>query len=266
MTLFAILAYLATGVISGLLAGLLGVGGGVVIVPALILLFAHLGFAPDLIAHLAVGTSLATIIGTGLTSALAHNRRGGVRWEIFRRLAPGIVLGAWVGAAIAGFLPQIWLQRVFGVFLLIVGTRMLWSRPADPSRQPSVPGALGLAAAGGGIGALSAIVGIGGGSLTVPYLARVGLSMRQAVGTSSACGLPIALAGTLGFMVIGWGKAGLPVGSTGFVHWPAVGAILLASMPIAPFGARLAHSLPIPILTRIFGVLLVGVAARLLLV
>ena len=127
------------------------------------------------------------------------------------------------------------------------------------------PGPWGLAMAGGGIGALSAIVGIGGGTLTVPYLVKTGLTMRQAVASSSACGLPIAMAGAIGFMVTGWGREGLPGMSTGFVYWPAVLGILVTSMPMAPLGARLAHSLPIPILTRVFGVLLLLVAAKLLL-
>jgi len=272
MSLIEIMAYLVTGVFSGLLAGLLGVGGGVVIVPMLILMFSHLGFAPQWLAHLAVGSSLATIIGTGLTSALAHHRRGAVRWELFRRLSPGIVLGAWAGAALAGFLPQQWLQRIFGIFLLYVGLRMLRPfaalfqiGPGTPSQGSGPTGPPHHWAAGSAIGVLSAIVGIGGGTLTVPYLVKTGLTMRQAVATSSACGLPIALAGAIGFMVSGWGRPGLPPFSTGFVYWPAVLGILLASMPLAPLGARLAHSLPIPVLTRIFGSLLLVVAAKLLL-
>jgi len=263
MTLIELLAYLVTGIFSGLLAGLLGLGGGVVIVPSLILVFGRLGFSPEWIAHLAVGTSLATIIGTGGASTLAHQRRGAVRWELVWRLAPGIVLGAWAGAAIAGLLPQEWLQRLFGIFLIYVGVRMLL--PRAEIHGASAPGPLGLTLMGAGIGTLSAIVGIGGGTLTVPYLARIGLTMRQAVASSSACGIPIAVAGAIGFMVTGWGKEGLPEMSTGFVYWPAAIGILVTSMPMAPMGARLAHSLPLPVLTRIFGVLLLLVALRLLL-
>lgn len=263
MTLSEILAYMGTGVFSGILAGLLGVGGGVIIVPALILVFGHQGFAPGWLAHLAVGTSLASIIGTGWSSALAHHRRGAVRWDLFWRLVPGIILGAWAGAAIAGLLPQGWLQRIFGVFLVYVGLRMLVPRGETPTGF--APGNWGLATVGGGIGALSAIVGIGGGTLTVPYLVRTGLDMRRAVATSSACGVPIALAGTLGFVVSGWGREGLPTLSTGFVYWPAVLGILLTSILTAPVGARLAHSLPVPVLSRFFGILLLLVAAKLLL-
>ena len=263
MVFTEMLAYLGTGVLSGLLAGLLGVGGGVIIVPALILVFGHLGFAPAWLAHLAVGTSLASIIGTGWSSTLAHHRRGAVQWGLFRRLVPGIILGAWAGAAIAALLPQAGLQRLFGGFLCYVGVRMLW--PRGQGIRQARPGKWGMALAGGGIGALSAIVGIGGGTLTVPYLVRTGLDLRRAVATSSACGVPIALAGALGFVISGWGREGLPAMSTGFVYWPAVLGILITSVPMAPLGARLAHRLPVPLLSRIFGTLLLLMAAKLLL-
>jgi uncharacterized protein len=253
--------FLLTGVLSGLLAGLFGVGGGVIVVPALIFLFGHLGFGGDWIPHLAVGSSLAAIVGTGAASALSHHRRGSVRWDLVLALAPGIVLGAGAGALVAGALPELWLTRVFAAFLAFVGLRMLIPPRGHGSRP--LPGRLGLAAVGGGIGALSALVGIGGGTLTVPFLSGRGLGMRQAVGSSAACGLPIALAGALGFILVGWGREGLPHGSTGFVYWPAVGLILLASMPSAPLGARLAHALPVRHLRRAFGLLLLGMALHL---
>ena len=254
-------AYLVTGLLSGLLAGLFGVGGGAIIVPALITLFAHVGIGGEWAPQLAVGTSLATIIGTGAASATAHHRRGGVRWDLFARLAPGIVLGAWAGAGLAGALPGLWLKRLFALFLVFVGVRMLTrSRPPEPRPAPSKAA---LWAAGGGIGALSSLVGIGGGTITVPYLASHGLDMRKAVGTSAACGLPIAIAGTIGFIVARWGFDGLPAMSSGFVYWPAAAVMLLASMPAAPIGARLAHALPVAVLKRIFGVLLLIIAARL---
>jgi uncharacterized membrane protein YfcA len=254
-------AYLATGAAAGLLAGLFGLGGGVILVPALIWVFGHMGVASDWIPHLAVGTSLATIIGTGGASAHAHHRRGAVRWDLFRRLAPGIVLGAWLGAALAGLLPELWLKRLFAVFLLYVGATLLLGSAAPAAR--ALPGRLGLGLTGVGIGALSALVGIGGGTLTVPFLVRSGLDLRRAVATSAACGVPIAVAGAIGFVVMGWGRAGLPAGATGFVYWPAVLTILLASIPTAPLGARLAHGLPLAVLRRLFALLLLGVAVRL---
>jgi uncharacterized membrane protein YfcA len=258
-----ILAYLGTGVASGLLAGLFGVGGGVVIVPALIWVFAHAGFPSDWISHLAVGSSLASIIGTGSASVYAHHSRGAVRWDLFRQLAPWIVVGAWIGSAVAGLLDEVWLRRIFGVFLLYVGLRMLFQRATSGAGDS--PGAVKVGLTGTAIGGLSALVGIGGGTLTVPFLVRSGVDMRSSVATSSACGLPIALAGTLGFVIVGWGREGLPAGSTGFVYWPAVGAILLASIPTAPLGARLAHSLPLTLLKRIFAGLVLTVAVKLLL-
>lgn len=263
MLAIELLAYLAIGALSGVLAGLFGVGGGAVIVPALMLLFGALGLGGDWTAHLAVGTSLATIIGTGAASTLAHHRRGGVRWEIVRSLAPGIVVGALAGAALAGWMPGLWLQRIFAVFLAYVGVRLLMTSTAAVCGSRPLPGRSGLAGAGGGIGLLSSLVGIGGGTLTVPFLNRHGLDMRQAVGTSAACGLPIAVAGALGFLLVGWGRSGLPAWSSGFIYWPAVVAMLVASMPIAPLGAQLAHSLPVALLKRLFGVLLLLIAARL---
>ncbi len=261
MPLLDLAGFLLTGLLSGLLAGLFGVGGGVIMVPALILLFGHLGIGGDWVPHLAVGTSLATIVGTGAASTLAHQRRGGVCWDLVAALAPGIVLGAWAGAALAGVLPELWLKRLFAGFLTYVGLRMLI--PARPSTPRPLPGRGGLWAVGGGIGALSSLVGIGGGTLTVPFLSRCGIGLRQAVGTSAACGLPIAIAGAIGFMVVGWGRAGLPAASTGFVYWPGVALMLVASMPTAPLGARLAHALPVTLLKRGFGILLLVVAGRL---
>jgi uncharacterized membrane protein YfcA len=262
MTLFEVSAYLATGVLSGLMAGLLGLGGGIVVVPFLIWMFPKLGFVAAWIPHLAVGTSLATIVGTGSTSVYAHQGRGAVRWDLFRQLAPWIVLGAWLGSATAALLTGDWLKRLFALFLIYLGARMF--RPPVPSVSMWVPGLLGTRLAAAGIGSLSALVGIGGGTLTVPFLARTGLDMRRAVATAAACGVPIAVAGALGYIVTGWGREGLPDGSTGFVYWPAVGAILTASVPSAPIGARLAHTLPLSALRRTFAVLVLLVAVRLL--
>ena len=263
MSLLELAAYLATGATAGLLAGLLGVGGGIIVVPALVWLFAEEGFLPDWTFHLAVGSSLAALIGTGIASAYSHHRRGAVRWDLMRALAPWIVLGAGFGSAVAGLLDAVWLRRFFGLFLLYVGTRMLWRRSRDDVR--GFPGAFVTGLVGAGIGSMSALLGIGGATLTVPFLTRSGLGVRQAIGTSSACGLPIALAGALGFVLVGWGREGLPPGSTGFVYWPAVVGILLASVPAAPLGARLAHSLPLVVLKRIFAALVLMIGLKMLL-
>lgn len=254
--------YLIIGVLSGLLAGLFGVGGGVVIVPGLIMVYSQLGMDPHWIPHLAVGTSLAVIVGTGLASTHAHHGRGAVRWDLVGRLVPGILVGAWLGAAIAGFISGLWLKRLFAVFLVVVAIRMLL--PRQQRRAGVLPGTPGMWGAGAAIGTLSALVGIGGGTITVPFLSNRGVELRKSVATSAACGVPIAIAGAIGFMVMGWGREGLPAASTGFVYWPAVGATLLGSIPTAPLGARLAHWLPVKLLLRLFAALLLLVALRLM--
>lgn len=255
-----LITYLLTGSIAGLLAGLLGVGGGLVIVPALVWSFRNHGIDELVIVHLAVGTSLATIIFTSISSVLAHHRRLGVIWSIVKDLAPGIVLGAWLGAAIADLLPTLWLQRVFGIFAVIVGLQMGMGLQATSHR--SLPGTPGMLTAGGVIGCISSIVGIGGGSLTVPFLSWCSVEMRRAVGTSSACGLPIAVAGAVGFVATGWGEAALPEAASGYLYWPALAGIVAASFLFAPVGARLAHTLPTRVLKRIFSLLLLVLGIR----
>jgi len=253
--------YIATGALAGVLAGLLGVGGGIVIVPALIWVFTLEGMNPDWIPQLAVGSSLATIVGTSIASVRAHHRRGAVRWDLVRQLTPGILIGAGSGALVAGFIPGLWLKRIFTVFLLVVAWRMLTS--PDSTTRYALPGRAGMSAAGSGIGMLSALVGIGGGTLTVPFLVGGGTEPRKAVATSSACGLPIALAGAAGFAAVGWGVPDLPAAATGYLFWPAIGAILLTSIPTAPLGARLAHAVPAGTLKRVFAILLFAAGIKL---
>lgn len=254
-------AYLLTGALAGVLAGLLGVGGGIVIVPALIWIFSYAGIECAWIPQLAVGTSLASIVGTSLASIRAHHRRGAVRWGLFRQLTPGLLIGAGMGAILAGYIPGIWLKRLFTLFVFYVAWQMLHSR-ATQTHYP-LPALGGMSLMGTLIGSLSALVGIGGGTLTVPFLIGGGTDPRQAVATSSACGLPIALAGGIGFAAAGWGVAGLPGASTGFLYWPAVAAVLLGSIPSAPYGARLAHRLPTAMLKRVFALLLIAVGLKL---
>ncbi len=256
------LAFATVGTVAGLLAGLLGIGGGAVIVPALILLFGQLGFNDAWIPHQAVATSLTTVIASGAASAWSHHRRGAVRWELFVRLVPWLLIGAWFGAFVAGWLPALWLKRLFAVFLLYNALRMLFSSAAKSARP--LPSTRIIGAFATAFGALSALLGIGGGILIVPFLTRHGITMQRAVATSSACGVPLALAGSIGFMVAGWGRSGLPAHSIGFVYWPAALAIMAASMPMATLGAQLAHRLPTRMLKRIFGLLLFVVGLRLL--
>jgi uncharacterized protein len=260
----AALAYAAVGACAGTLAGLLGIGGGIVIVPALLVLLPVFGAGGDWTAHQAVATSLAVVVAAGSASALSHHRRGAVRWALATRLLPGLLAGAATGAMLAAWLPGLWLQRLFAVFLLYSGVRLWRAAAAAPSARP-LPGATATTAAGGAIGALSAVLGIGGGTLLVPYMAHHGVPMRHAVGTSSACGVPLALAGTLGYVLSGWDRAGLPPHSLGFVLWPAALAIATAAVPFATLGVRLAHRLPTATLRRVFAVVLLVVGLRLLL-
>jgi uncharacterized membrane protein YfcA len=235
------------------IAGLLGVGGGLIIVPVLTWLFTLQGFAAEHIVQLAVGSSLATIVFTSLSSAWAHARRGAVRWPLAGQLAVGIIMGAWLGGFLAIGLGGVRLALVFGVFEISVAAYMLLGRPPAPHR--TAPGPLRNAAAGGFIGGLSALLGIGGGTMTVPWLVWHNVGMRHAVATSAACGLPIAAVGALGFVLAGW-DLDLPAGSTGFLFWPAVVAVSLASITGAPIGAGLAHRVDQLKLKRIFALFL----------
>lgn len=252
--------YLALGAVAGTLAGLLGVGGGLIIVPVLALVFQSAGFPADLIMHLAIGTSLATIVFTSMSSIRAHHRRGAVLWPLVWRLTPGIVVGALAGASVAELMHSQWLSRFFGVFELLVAVQMAMG--LRPSAHRGLPATAGMLGAGGVIGGISAIVGIGGGTLTVPFLSWCNVPMRNAVASSSACGLPIAVSGALGFVITGWGAAGLPPWSSGYVYWPAFLGIVLASMLFAPLGAALAHRLPAAGLKRVFALLLAVLGLR----
>lgn len=259
---------LLAGVVAGLFAGLLGVGGGIVIVPVLVYLFAAAGFPADALMQFALATSLASILFTGLSSVRAHHARGAVRWELVRILAVPLMLGSLAGAALADLLGSVWLMRLFGVFALLLGVRMVLERSAASDAidapEPVLPVARTVLA-GGVIGVASAIFGIGGGSLTVPYLQAAGVRMQKAVATSAACGVPIAIAGSLGYILTGSQRPDLPPWSFGYVHLPSLLALVLASVPMAVLGARLAHRLPAALLRWIFALLLLAVGIDFLL-
>ncbi len=254
--------YLLLGGVAGILAGLLGVGGGLVIVPVLAWLFYRADIAQEVVMHLAIGTSLATIVFTAISSIWAHHRRGAVLWAAFLQMTPGIVLGAALGAAVADKLPSETLQGIFGVFELVVALQMGLNIQPDPHR--TLPGRWGMSGAGSLIGMVSAVVGIGGGTMTVPFLQWCNVPMRQAVATSAACGLPIAAAGAVGFVIAGWGTPALPAWSSGYLYWPAFAGIVVASMLFAPVGARLAHRLPAASLKRFFALFLAFLGLRML--
>lgn len=256
------LASLVLGLVAGLLAGMFGIGGGLVIVPVLAFVFKAQGFPPDMILLMAVATSLATIALTAIASVRAHHRLGAVLWPKVWRLSPMIMVGAAVGAVLAKQLPADSLRMVLVVFLCYVGIQMaLQSKPKPGRGNPPLWLDSGAATL---IGLMSAVVGIGGGTLTVPYLVYGQLPMRNAVAISSACGLPIALAGTASYAALGWDASFLPEGFLGYVSVPAFLGVGLTSMLTAPLGAKLAHRLPAAQLKRYFSVLLWVMAAKLM--
>lgn len=258
----ALLVYPAIGVVAGMLAGLLGVGGGIVIVPVLIFTFRWLNYSEDVLTHMAVGTSLATILLTSTGSIKQHHRAGAVRWSIIGVLSLGLVVGAIVGAYFAETLKGRVIQILFALFAFVIAWQMLRGVKPSPGRQ--LPGSAGMAGVGAIIGFASAIFGIGGGSLTVPFLTWCNVRMQEAIGTSAACGFPIALAGAAGFAWTGWGAPALPQGSVGYIYLPAFVGIGITSVVFAQFGAKLAHQLPAARLKQVFAVLLVGVGLKLI--
>jgi len=255
--------YALCGAAAGLLAGLFGLGGGVILVPALLWLFAWQGFPAETVAVTAVATSLATIVVTGLSSALAHYRLGSLDRKVTAGLLPGIVLGAVAGAWLAERLPGGWLKTAFALYLLLVALQMAGRWQPRPGGRPPEPA--WLAGAGSVIGMLAAMLGIGGGTLTVPLLVRWAVPLRNAVAVSSAAGLPLAVAGTVSYGVLGWDETGLPPGSFGYVYLPAFLGVVSVSVLTAPLGANLAHRLPARTLKRLFAVILVLIALKILL-
>lgn len=247
-------AYLLLGLVSGFIAGLLGVGGGLVLVPALAWIYAAQGFTAEYNIHMALATSLAVIVLTSIASLRAHHGHGAVRWPAVRTITPGIVLGTLTGAFAAAALPDLGLKWFFVAFLFLAATQMLLGLKTSPHRD--LPGWPGMTLAGAVIGLVSSWVGIGGGTLSVPFLNWCNVRFQDAIGTSAAIGFPIAVSGALGYMLAGQATAGLPEFSLGFVYLPALIGIALASMVTAPVGARLTHRLPVTRLKKIFAGLL----------
>ncbi len=256
------LLYLASGVVAGFLAGLLGVGGGLVIVPVLTFIFAAQHFPEAYIQHLALGTSLASILFTSVSSLRAHHAHGAVNWDVVRGIAPGIVVGALLGSVLAAQLSSHFLKVFFVVFIYYVATQMLLNIKPKPSRQ--LPGMAGMFGAGSFIGGISSLVGIGGGTVSVPFMTWCNVKLHQAIGSSAAIGFPIAAAGAAGFIVNGLAVKGLPPYSLGFVYFPALLGLVVASVLMAPLGARLAHRLPVAQLKKIFALLLYALGTRML--
>ena len=252
---------LLLGACTGFLAGLLGIGGGMLLVPFLTLIFSHRGIAPGLSVKMAIATSMATIMFTSIASVRAHHQRGAVRWDLVRRLVPGIVLGGLVsGAGIFAVIKGSVLALFFALFVGFSATQMLINRKPKPSRQ--MPGKAGSTAAGGVIGLVSGLVGAGGAFITVPFMTWCNVAMHNAVATSAALGFPIALANTVGYVLAGWHLPNPPPGAFGYLMLPALALIAAVSMLTAPLGARAAHAMDTRHLKRVFAVLLYGLAAN----
>ncbi|AYO54358.1 sulfite exporter TauE/SafE family protein [Acinetobacter wuhouensis] len=256
-----LIIFLIIGAFAGFAAGLFGVGGGTIIVPLLYIVFSQMGYDPDVVMHLALGTSLATIIVTSISSLRAHQKKDGIIWSVFRNLAPGMALGCFFGAGIAGWLSGLHLQMIVGVFLLWVAYTMFMGSKKVVDNTKTLPSTSAQIGAGAGIGIASAIFGIGGGSITVPYLTHYGVVMQKAVGTSAACGLPIAIAGALGFMLFGMNAQVNVPNTIGYIHVYAFLGISIMSFFTAKFGAKAAHALSPAVLKKCFAVLLLCVGS-----
>ncbi len=250
---------LVSGAVAGTLAGLLGIGGGIIIVPIVTLLFETQGLAHGLAIKMALGTSLATIIVTAVSSIYTHHRKAAVDWTLFKIMAPGVLVGSLIGAGLADIIPGETLYVAFVLFMYLVSAQMALSRV---SAHGTLPGNLVLTGVSTGVGMISALMGIGGGSLNVPYLSFCGVPIKRSIATAAAIGLPIAVSATIGYIVGGLNEAGLPPISLGYVNLPVFGGVVAASLLFAPLGATLAHKLPDQLLRRLFAIFLFVLASR----
>ena len=255
-------AFLVLGAIVGFLAGLLGLGGGMTMVPLLTLVFTRQGFAPEHVVHMAIATATATILFTSVASIREHQRHRAILWPVVGGLAPGVVVGSLAGPQIVGGMSTPILSAFFGLFVAVAATNILLDRKPKPARE--LPGRGGLVAVGGGIGLIASMVGAGGAFMTVPFMTACNVPMRNCVATSAALGLPVALAGTIGFIVAGLARTGMPSYTIGYVYVPALLAIVAASMVSAPFGARAAHRWPVTRLKHAFASVLYALGAYML--
>jgi uncharacterized membrane protein YfcA len=255
-----IISFLILGSVVGFMAGLLGVGGGGIMVPLLTAIFLYQGVPVEKVVHLALGTSMASIIFTSISSLRAHHAKDGVIWSIVKQMVIGILIGTFLATFIASSLSSLYLAIFFSIFMAYVSLQMF----RDKKPVKDMPGSGELFLVGTGIGTISALVSIGGGSLTVPYLASRKVDIKKAIGTSAAIGLPISLAGTLGYVINGWSHTSSDSLTFGFIYLPGVILISLISMILAPIGARMAHRLPVAILKKIFSVLLILLSIKML--
>jgi uncharacterized membrane protein YfcA len=260
MLLSDILMLMLCGSISGFLAGLLGIGGGMILVPFMILVFNHLEFSQEVIVHMAIATGMCTILFTTSSAIWAHHKHGSIDWKLVAALSPGMIFGGLIGGSeLFEALKTSWLSLFFAVFIVYTSIQMLLNKKPKAGRD--LPGALGLFSFGGFAGALASLVGAGGAFITVPFMLWCNVKPHTAMATSSGLGLPVAAAATLGYMYGSWGNPNLPSGSMGFVYLPAVACIVVVRIFTAPFGAKLARKLDVAQLKRVFGVMLLLLAA-----
>jgi uncharacterized membrane protein YfcA len=258
-----IILYAFCSTLSGFMAGLLGIGGGLVIVPALVFLLPKFGFPQDYVMHVAVATSLALIIVTSISSTYTHHKKQAVDWQLFKKLFLGLIVGALLGAYIADWLKSSYLEILFGLFVWYIAYTLFFKKNIT-KEESHLPGKWVLKIHGIFIAAFCTLLGMGGGSLFVPYFSHYGVSMRRAVATSSACGFPLAVAGVIGLIIVGTNEVALPAGTVGYIYLPAFFAMAIPSVAFAPLGAKLAHRLSLVLLRRIFAVFLVLVGIDML--
>ncbi len=259
MLLSDILMLMICGSISGFLAGLLGIGGGMILVPFMILVFNHLGFNQEVIVHMAIATGMATILFTTTSAIWAHHKHGSIDWKLVASLSPGLVAGSLIGGSeIFEALNTSWLSLFFAIFIVYTSIQMILNKKPTAGRE--LPGSIGLFLFGTFAGGLASLVGAGGAFITVPFMLWCNVKPHTAMATSSGLGFPIAAAATIGYMYGSWGLPNLPVGSLGFVYLPAVACIVVVSILTAPLGARMARKLNVAQLKRIFGVMLLMLA------
>lgn len=250
------------GSIAGILSGLLGIGGGVIVIPLLVWLFKLQNIPSDLIMHLAAGTSLSVMIFTAASSLYGHIKHGIDIWPIYHRLAIGMVIGTVFGAVFGHFLPGRFLEILFAIFIFIIAIRMLIAIKTKSTR--TLPGPLGMFSMALLIGSKSGLLGLGGGAITIPFLSYCNVPIRNIVAVSVSCSLTIAIIGTISFIITGQHAIDLPSWSLGYIYLPAFLGVVLTSPLCAQLGTYLSHKLPVTVLTRILGAVLLIMAIRML--
>jgi uncharacterized membrane protein YfcA len=257
-----ILLYFLLGSFSGVLAGLFGIGGGIIIIPTFFYIFAYLGFPEEILSHMVLGSSLGVIVFSSISSTYSHNSKGAVNWDFIKVVAPSIIIGSALGGITAGFLESTTLQGLVALFLVVASVQLIFEFPPPPQNPQT--NLVGPVIAGGGIGWLSGVFGIGGGIFSVPYFYHRGLKMMSAIGTSAACGIPIALAGSISYMIIGFDNINIPENSVGYVYLPATIIVGLMSSLTAKYGVNIAHRMKQKKLRIAFAFLVIIMALNLL--